>query len=315
MNFSEQIKTEILSKPIKEDHCKRAFISGLVRGSGKLYADETEGLGVTFNAFSEQTAMLVVNYFEKLYDYEIREVSVSEDRLNKKDKFVLSVGGARAEEILSDLGILKKVDGETVVNLKMFSPFVSRECCVKSFVKGLFLSAGSCTLPSSSTGGNTGYHLEIVFSHYTPALETSETLNKYGVKTKILKRKDNYVLYIKSAEEIKNFTAFLQTPKAVLKITDLMINRELINDSNRRKNCDLGNLSRQIEAVSKQIEAIDKIKRANGLDELSAELKETALARVDYPEETLSELAERLSVSKSCLNHRLRKIVQIAKEI
>ena len=155
----------------------------------------------------------------------------------------------------------------------------------------------------------------MVFSHYTPALETSEKLAEYGVMTKITRRKESYIVYIKSAEEIKNFTAFLQAPVSVLKLTDLMINRELVNNTNRRKNCDLGNLNRQVEAVAKQTDAIKKIQANLGLETLKKDLRETAQARLDNPDETLNELAEILGVTKSCLNHRLRKIVAIADEI
>jgi len=94
-----------------------------------------------------------------------------------------------------------------------------------------------------------------------------------------------------------------------------MINRELVNNTNRRKNCDLGNLNRQVEAVAKQTDAIKKIQATIGLDSLKKDLLETANARLNNPDETLSELAEILGVTKSCLNHRLRKLVAIADEI
>ena len=101
----------------------------------------------------------------------------------------------------------------------------------------------------------------------------------------------------------------------MLKLTDLIINRELVNNINRRKNCDLGNVNKQVEAASKQIEAINKIEKTIGFSALKEDLLVTANARKINPEETLNELAERLGVSKSCLNHRLRKLVQIASEL
>ena len=94
-----------------------------------------------------------------------------------------------------------------------------------------------------------------------------------------------------------------------------MINRELSNNSNRQKNCDLGNVNKQVEAAAKQIDAINKIKQTIGLDSLKPDLRATAVARVENSEETLAELSERLNVTKSCLNHRLRKIVAIANEL
>ena len=104
MNFTDKIKSEILSKPIREKHCKKAFIAGLIRGSGVLYEKDGE-LGVEFKVPDEQTAMTITTTFSQLYNYEIREVSVVEGQ-NKKDKFYLNVSGSQALEILTDLGIL-----------------------------------------------------------------------------------------------------------------------------------------------------------------------------------------------------------------
>lgn len=314
MNFGETVKKEILSKNIKESHCRKAFIAGMLRGSGKLYEKDGE-IGLEFTVPDEETAMFMTANFKSLFDYDVREITVEEDRLNKRDKFTLSISGSRTQEILEELGILLKENGETVVNLKFYGALTERECCVKAFVRGLFVSAGGCTLPSDNGESSTGYHLELVFSHYTPALETSEKLAEFGIITKITRRKENYLVYIKSAEGIKDFIAFLPAPVAVLKMTDLMINREITNYSNRQKNCDIANLNKTVDAAAKQLAAIDKIDRIIGLDALKSDIKETAKARRENPDETLSELAERLKIGKSCLNHRLRKIVHIANEL
>ena len=314
MNFTDKIKSEILSKNVKESHCRKAFIAGLIRGSGVLYEKDGE-LGLEFKVADEESAMMVTTAFRTLFSYEIREVSVSEDKLNKKDKFYLSISGDRAVEILKDLEVLIEKDGDIAVNLKFYGNLTKKECCLRAFIRGLFVAAGSCTLPTENDNSSTGYHLEINFSHYSPALETSEKLAEFGVLTKIVKRREGYIVYIKSAEEIKDFIAFLPAPVSVLKLTDLMINREFSNNVNRQKNCDLGNVNKQVEAAAKQINAIKKIQGVIGLDALKSDLLETAEARLDNPEETLSELAERLSISKSCLNHRLRKLVCIADQL
>lgn len=312
MNFGKTIKEEIISKPIKERCCKKAFLAGFVRGSGILY-EEDGALSLEFNANNEKTAELIIYYFKIVFNYEIREISVSEDRLNKKDRITLCIGGESAVDILRELNVLTVDGDEAVVNLKLFGHLCDKECCLRSFIKGLFLSVGSCTVPSS--GSSTGYHVELVFSHYTPALETAEKLSEYNVQTKITRRKDTFIVYIKSAEEIKNFTAFLGAPISVLKLTDLMINREITNETNRRLNCDLGNVSRQIEATDKQLAAIERIEKTIGLDRLKPDLTITAIARREHSDYTMAELAEALSITKSCLNHRLRKIVCIANEL
>lgn len=314
MNFAEVVKKEIINKQIKDRHCKKAFLAGLVRGSGTLYEKDGE-LGLDFKVNSEEMAMIVANYFHVLFNYEFREISVSEDRLNKRDKFVLTISGSETNRILKELEILIEEDGEEAVNLKFYSGITEKECCLKAFIRGLFVAVGNCTVPTPEDSINTGYHLELSFSHYTPALQTSEKLAENNVITKITRKRESYIVYIKSAEEIKDFIAFLPAPVSVLKLTDLMINREIVNDSNRRKNCDLGNVNRQIEASTKQIEAIERIEQTIGLENLKPDLKVVAFARKENPDETLVELAERLQVTKSCLNHRLRKIVCIANEL
>jgi DNA-binding protein WhiA len=314
MNFAEVIKKEIINKQIKDRHCKKAFLAGLIRGSGVLYENEGE-LGLDFKVNSEEMTMLVSNFLHSLFNYDLREIAVTEDKLNRKDKFVLSISGKETVNILKELEILIEEDGENAVNLKFYGTITEKECCLKAFLRGLFVAVGNCTVPTANDSVNTGYHLELSFSHYTPALQTSEKLAENNVITKITRRRESYIVYIKSAEEIKDFIAFLPAPVSVLKLTDLIINREIVNDSNRRKNCDLGNVNRQIEASAKQIEAIEKIEQTIGLDGLKDDLRAVAMARRDNPDETLIELADRLSITKSCLNHRLRKLISIAKEL
>ncbi len=314
MNFAAEIKKEIFAKPVKDKCCKKAFLAGLLRGSGSLYEKDGE-LGLDFAVPDEQAMSAVTAYFKSVFGYEIRDVSVSEDRLNKKDRFVLGITGERTVEILFSLGILTEEDGEPAVSLKFYGEITRKECCLKSFMRGLFVSSGNCTLPAKDTSDNTGYHAEMVFSHYIPALETAEKLGEHGVAAKITRRKEKFIVYIKSAEEIKNFTAFLGAPVSVLKLTDLIISREISNKSNRQKNCDLGNVSRQLEATEKHIRAIAKISESAGLTSLKRDLYETAVARAENPEESLTELSERLGISKSCLNHRLRKLVAMAENL
>lgn len=314
MNFGQVVKKEIFSKPPKELHCKKAFLAGLIRGSGEIFTEDGE-LGFQFRLPSDEVAIEVASLFNEVFGYEVREVTVNEDKLNKKDNFVISVSGARAAEILTALGVLTVAGGDIAVNLRFYGETTASECCLRAFIRGLFAASGSCVLPGKGTGAKTGYHLEMVFSHYTPALETSEKLATFGVMTKITRRKENYVLYIKSAEEIKNFIAFLPAPVSVLKITDYMISRGLSNNSNRQKNCDLGNVNRQIEAAEKSLAAVKLIDKKVGLASLKDALRETAAARRDYPEDSIAELSERLGITKSCLNHRLRKLIEISRSL
>ena len=316
MNFGEIVKEEIFSKPIKEKHCKRAFLAGLVRGNGVLFESES-GYGLSFRIAGEERAYYGAELIKDVFGFDVREMSVAEDRLNRRDVFEITVTGADGGEMLKGLNVLKDESGVKSV-VGFFGKITERECCFRSFIRGLFVSAGSCTVPSAEDGGKTGYHLELSFSHAGNAELTAKELFGRGIKSNITRRKGDYVLYIKSAEEIKDFLAFLSVPVSVLKLTDIMIEREIVNVTNRRKNCDLGNVNRQILAQEKILRAIDKVEKAEkerNAEYLKPELKETAKARKAYADDTLSELAARLSVTKSCLNHRLRKICEIAENV
>ncbi len=320
MNFAKTVKEEIRDKILKENHCKRAFLAGVLRGTGRLFERDDE-IGLEFRVSDEKTAILISEYLDSLFSYEVREIEVSEDHLNKKDKFVVTLSGSGAERILVELGILIVESEQYTVNFDLYGPITEKNCCLRAFIKGLFLATGSCTVPTDKfseekpSAHGAGYHLEMAFAHGKPAMQTAEKLAQNGIKTKIIRRKENYVLYIKSVEEIKNFFAFLPAPISVLKLTDLIINRELANNSNRLKNCDMANVSKQVEAMLKQVDAIRYIEKTIGLAALKKDLREVAIARLKHSDETLLELSERLNITKSCLNHRLRKIVSIAKAL
>ena len=315
MNFSQSVREEILNKPIKDKCCKKAFIAGLIRGNGNLFYKE-EGLGLDFSVKDERFVPFVSDMFSDVYSYEIREVSVREDTLNKKDVFTLSISGPRAEEILSDMEILVKNNEEYAVNLKPYGKITEKPCCLKSFFKGLYLSCGHSTVPNVNKSKKTRYHTELEFSHSATAYAAAEKLGENGVAAGIVRRKNQYVVYLKSGEEMKNFFAFLSLPVSVLKLTELMVNGEMTNMINRRKNCDIGNVVRQMDASEKQIAAIKLIEEKAGLAVLKKpDLIKTAKARLENPEDSAAELAEKLSVGKSCLNHRLRKILSVAEEM
>lgn len=313
MNFSEIIKTEILEKPHKDKDSKRSFLAGIVRGTGRLFERDGE-LGLEFKVFNEKVISLVENYLKSLFSFELREINFSQDKLNNRDKYVLTIFGENTEKVLTELGIIKEEDDELNVNFSMFDICLKKEANIKALISGLFLSSGSCSVPKSSQNKNTGYHLEIVFNHNIPAYQVMSVLLNYGVQAKIINRKDSFVLYIKSVEEIKNFLAFLPAPVSMLKLTELSINRELANTSNRQKNCDIGNVNRQLEASEKQLQAIEKIEKTVGINSLKPDLREVAKIRKEFPEDTVLELANRLKITKSCINHRLRKIIEISKD-
>ena len=313
MNFGEEIKNEIFSKVLKDKPLMTAFLAGIVRSTGVLF-EEDGRLGLYFTVVGEERAIKVSSLLEKLFGYQVREIDVKEDRLNKKDRFEMVISGDGAEEILSMLGIISVSGGETSVEYDFYGKAVNNTETLQAFVRGLFVGVGGCTVPDGSSESGTGYHLEMVFSHDVTAETMASRLSEYGIHGKIIRRKDSFVLYFKSAEAIKDFLAFLPVPKCVLKFTEIMVRREFINDVNRKKNCDLGNVTRQVNASLKITEAIETLKEKGIFDGLKQDLKETAEKKLAYPDDSYEELSERLNVTKSCLNHRFRKLQEIAEK-
>lgn len=314
MNFGETIKNEIIAKPVKDNMTKQAFLSGIIRGSGVLFEKEEE-LGLELRLNDENVAMLVTEYIAELYGYDAREISVSRDKLNKKDKFEIAFVGEEAYTILLNSDIIAETEEGFYVKSEISKKITEKENYVKAFLRGIFVSSGSCTVPDEFTDAKTGYHLQIVFSHSESADMISDLLMKYGINVKIMRSRENYVMYLKSAEEIKDFIAFISTPVAVLKLTELIVSRDFINGVNRRKNCDLGNVNRQLDAAYKQTEAIKKLSKEGEIENLKPQLQSVAFARLKYPDDSIAELSAKLNLSKSCINHRLRKIVEKSKEI
>ena len=181
-----------------------------------------------------------------------------------------------------------------------------------AFLRGAFSGGGSATLPKSDGSSSTGYHLEFVFGDYVFATDVCEILSELYFLPKLIQRKDAFIVYLKTRDEISDFLALMGASKAVLKLAEITVEKDMNNNYNRQLNCEMSNMSKQIDASVKQIRAIEKIDDAIGRESLPNPLKTVADARINNRGLTLSELAEKLGISKSCLNHRLRKIVELA---
>ena len=134
MNFGESVKEEIFSKPIKDIHCKRAFLAGLVRGNGVLFESES-GYGLSFKIAGENRAYRVAELINEVFGFDVREMSVAEDRLNRRDLFEISVTGGDADEMLKGLNVLKDADGGKSV-VGFFGKITEKECCFRAFCAG-----------------------------------------------------------------------------------------------------------------------------------------------------------------------------------
>ena len=180
----------------------------------------------------------------------------------------------------------------------------------KTILRGSFLGAGSCTDPEKS------YHLEIIFGDKKNADFISNLADSYGVDFKNIIYKDKFMLYVKEADQVSNFLACIGANKAVLKLEDIRVFKEMKNNVNRMVNCETANLNKTVDAAISQIEDIKFLQKINRFDELSPEVREVAFLRLEHPESSLKELGEMLTepIGKSGINHRLKKIQNLAEE-
>lgn len=187
---------------------------------------------------------------------------------------------------------------------------LEEDCCKISFIKGAFLAGGSVTDPVKR------YHLELLTDHFSVSRETYSLLLELGFSPRETSRKGNYIVYFKQSEVIEDLLTLMGAPLSSMKVMSAKIEKDMTNSVNRQVNCDTANVKKTVEASRAQIAAITELDAAVGLDSLPEKLCETAHLRIDNPEMSIAELAALHTppVTKSCLNHRLRKLIEMAEK-
>lgn len=182
---------------------------------------------------------------------------------------------------------------------------------LRTIVKGAFMSTGSVNNPESN------YHLEMSLVEKKNAEYVLNICKSYDVNLKLLESKGKFILYIKEGEEISKFLALIGANNGVMKFEDIRTTREVRNNVNRKVNCETANLNKTIDAAVNQVNDIKLIQKLNKFDELSEDLQAIAIVRLEYPDLSLKELGEQLEppLGKSGVNHRLKKIHEIAEEL
>jgi len=183
--------------------------------------------------------------------------------------------------------------------------------CRVSFIRGAFLTGGAVTDPAKS------YHLEIVTDHYNVSRQTYSLLREMEFLPKETSRSGNFIIYFKQSAAIEDFLTLIGAPIHAMQLMSAKIEKDMRNTVNRKVNCDTANVMKIVDAAAAQIEAIGNIKAAGAFEELPDRLKQTAQLRLDNPELSIKELADASTppVTKSCMNHRMRKLAEINKKL
>ncbi len=312
-NFTGEIKKEIIKNGFENSCCKIAALAAFLRATGSIIGNG-ENIGFEFVTESEFVAEYFIALFEEVFGAELKIVQATTDNRNGKDRLIFQCISEKSIYILMELGILCREENTIDVKLDLDPYIIENDCCKKAYIKGAFLGSGSCSLPKLENS-RSGYHLEIVFFNQTIAKSFCLLLSRYEILAKYIFRKGSYVVYLKSRESISDFLYVCSAENALDKLDKLAYKKDERNQINRIANCLQKNYDKSVMASVKQIRAIEQLQASGILNELEEPLQRVARIRLKDKEASLKELAEQLSISKSCLNHRLRKLVKISEEI
>ena len=231
-------------------------------------------------------------------------------KLKKNNVYILKV--TKAREILDDLSLMDGLGFNQIPNPKI----IEKECCTRAYLAGAFLSCGSVNNPETSN-----YHLEMSFNEEEFAQFIADLINRFELNAKIIKRRNKYVVYLKSSEKIGDFLRAIGASQSVMNFESTRIDRSMSNTVNRWNNCDIANEMKSMATANKQLKDIETVDMFLGLDMLDEKTRAVALIRKKYPELTLNELTEVYyeetgqTISKSGLHHRFKKISEEAKRL
>ena len=296
MSFSYDTKTELCKHVPDEKCCAAAECYGML-----LYGNTFSAREIRIITGNRKLGERLVERFEAAFSVSfdiLPEPGTTGKKayiINDRDKLnhIFNVYGFSPGSLLAhhvNLGVLEE------------------ECCRRSFIRGAFLTGGAITDPEKS------YHLELVTAHFNVSREVYPLLQEMGFYPKETSRGGNYITYFKQSAAIEDFLTLIGAPLHAMMLMSAKIEKDMRNSVNRKVNCDTANAGKTVDASAAQIEAIRKIEAAGVFESLPEKLKQTAQLRLRYPEFSIKELADMSTppVTKSCLNHRLRKLVELS---
>ena len=293
MSFSGDVKRELGKQYSKGRHCQLAELAAILEMVGRVQ-EKPCILEITSDnmVVLEKYAVLMRQLFEvditKPLEGNIVEKILTTLKFFKEDGLALPLDEQR-------------VDGLLVQNV----------CCKRAFIRGAFLASGSMSDPNKS------YHFEIVCRTMEQAEQLQQLMNGFETEAKIVERKGHYVVYLKEGSQIVDMLNVMEAYVSLMNLENVRILKEMRNSVNRKVNCETANISKTVNAAVKQLEDIELIRSKLGLDQLPQNLREMALIRLEYPEAAVKELGNYLTppVGKSGVNHRLRKLAEIAEDL
>ena len=297
-SFAGKVKNELCRVPVQRLCCARAEAYGVL-----LYGNTCSPTEVRLITESADFAARLPRLFQRAFGLKF-------DRLPEEERGKLIFGitdRSKLDRIINQLGYDPRQNLVLHVNFGLLED----ECCRTAFLRGAFLAGGSVTDPEKR------YHLELDTGHAQASREVATLLTEMGFLPHSVRRGGSSVIYFKQSEHIEDLLTTIGAPAAAMDIMTAKVDKEIRNGANRAMNCDMANVNKTIDAALEQKNAIQRLQENGRLERLPEKLRQTALLRLQYPEMSLSQLAEKCDppVTKSCMNHRMRKLLEEAKKL
>lgn len=306
MSFAAQTKKE-LTMVDADPCCEKAELSALIRMNGSVALTNKRivlDISTENAAIARRMYTLLKRHFAVPTELLVRKKM----RLKKNNVYMVRVPGA-VEELLKELAITTE---GFQFHPSIDKDLIKKPCCKRAYLRGAFLAGGSVNNPEGSS-----YHLEIASMYEEHCRALVELANKFHLNARFIERKKGFILYIKEGEKIIELLSIIGAHQALFKFEDVRIMRDMRNSVNRIVNCETANLNKTIGAAVRQIDNIKLLQKEVGLENLPEKLREVAEIRLKHPDINLKEVGDMLrgQVSKSGVNHRLRKLDEWAEKI
>ena len=312
MSFSSEVKDELSRQMPTARHCQIAEIAAIISLCGRILISSEDKYCIKIHTENIAVARKYFMLLKKTFQINT-EVSIRQNAYLKKGR-TYTVTIREHEDAMRVLKAARLIDEHQEIgeNLSVVGNLVVQQlCCKRAFIRGAFLATGSVSDPEKS------YHFEIVCATMEKAKQLQEIMAAFDIEAKIIQRKKYFVVYIKEGSQIVDILNVMEAHIALMNLENVRILKEMRNSVNRKVNCETANINKTVSAAVKQMEDIIYIRDKIGFDRLPENLREIAEIRLLKPEATLKELGEALDppVGKSGVNHRLRKLGELAEKL
>ncbi len=311
MSFSGNVRKELSGNISLARHCQIAEITAFIGMCGTVVINSFDHYSIRIHSENFLVARKVFTLLEKTFNI---KADISIRRNISKDSVSYAVIIRQHQDALRILQAAKMTGGhrQDGDDIHAFNPLVIQQtCCKRAFLRGVFQAAGSMSDPNKS------YHFEIVCALPEAARQIQSVMCSFGLDAKVVPRKKSFVVYLKEGSQIVDILNVMEAHVSLMELENVRILKEMRNSVNRKVNCETANINKTVSAAVKQVEDITYLRDTIGFENLPENLVETAFARLENPEAALKELGQAMTppVGKSGINHRLRKLSEMADKV